>query len=51
MAFITAQLKQLQEKQGIKFRNGYLNQGAKRLMHKDIVATMRDKDAIWKIDD
>jgi hypothetical protein len=42
MAFISAQVNNLQDKQGLKFRNGFLNKGAKKLLMPDILKVLRE---------
>ena len=49
MSLVIAELKKLQDKQGVKFRSGFLNFGAKKLMDKEVFAVMRSPDKVWKL--
>lgn len=50
MSLLTAELKRLQTKQGVKFRSGFLNLGAKKVMNAQTFTLMRNPESIWKLD-
>lgn len=49
MSLLKHELKQLETKQGVKFKTGFMNQGAKKLMAAEVLVLMRGDKKTWKI--
>jgi hypothetical protein len=49
MSLLNTELKKLQTKQGVKFKTGFMNLGAKKLMTQEVLALMREEKSTWKI--
>lgn len=49
MSLLNTELKKLQAKQGVKFKTGFMNLGAKKLMSQEVFALMRAEKSTWKI--
>jgi len=49
MSMLNNELKRLQAKQGVKFKTGFMNLGAKKLMTQEVFALMRAEKSTWKI--
>jgi hypothetical protein len=50
MSLLNAELKRLSSRQGVKFKTGFMNLGAKKLMTPDVFLIMRNEAGLWKID-
>ena len=49
MSLLNTELKKLQTKQGVTFKTGFMNLGAKKLMTQEVLALMREEKSTWKI--